>query len=412
MGIMSGRDCSEFEEFKDVEVDEELHGSTEVSDTHWAKELADALLEKAGEADIDKFPDYLVTCLKNDFPEDDYILMSVLIEGTDPALRTLRHNYADYYEWYEAMGIYEDQMDHLVSIYRSEEWVKVGLKEKFIPSNLLPRKPKLKNSKKNRQLIRFGAPPQKPCPPEFTPEEIKKLVDAYVPAPPIDQVDEQDFIVDINDLPKAEKKIIKKAYERVVMGYRKAGIYRREGCHDSTIDAISLFMSSRTAYKYTANGEYHDDRALIDIVRDGEKWDFYQEEIIEDRIGAKVITTVNGRVVDATEADAVDVFQYMLEQGYGSTIIKGSGLSKSAVRMLKRELGSNTTGPLTKKERRRLKKNQKKAIAREKQIAKERYEADRQLSSFLGSGETMFRGPDGQIINLGSTLRNWFGDDD
>ena len=103
MGIMSGRSSEDFENFKGSEVDEELHGANVVEDTSWADELAQALFDKAAEGNMSQFPAYLTTALKNDYPEDDYIMMSVLIEGSDPSLRTLRHKYADYYDWYDAM---------------------------------------------------------------------------------------------------------------------------------------------------------------------------------------------------------------------------------------------------------------------------------------------------------------------
>jgi len=401
-------DESAYLEFRTVKDSPRDH----MTNDQWYQYMADLTFDAVEDLGTDMFPDYLWTPMQNSFEDDDYISRAIILESSSPEIRTLRHKYPSYYDWAEAMDIYNDELQRLVEIYGSKAWVKVGLREKIIPA-VLPRKPVLKNSKKNRKLLQIGAPPIKPDPPKFTPEQFREIYDAYTPIEEdISEMDDEEFEADINKMPKKQRKQIISIFEHQIISFRKQGIYKRNGGTMFGLDAIANFMSSTTVYKYDSKGEYQEDKSLVELMADQDKYMFWQEEVIEDReAGSKPVTYINGRFTDLHTAELTELYSYLMDQGYYVEINKGfakrTGLPKTAVRMLERKLGSRTAGPMSKDELKRLKKEQKKAVKMEKKRQQAEYDAARIMSQALNNGSTLFRDPDGELISLSDRLRNW-----
>lgn len=381
----------------DNEIDENIRLAYEIADT----------------SDKDLFPEYIWTIMQHEEFGVEYIKKSLFMQSMDPEIRNMKKRYNDYYKWCAAMDIYEGQLEKLVDVYGSKKFVLNGVKDGLIPP-VLPRKPILKSTKKNRRMLLLGIPGTKPVPPSVMEDEQSRqeIYDSYTPIPAdlANNTDDDIFTIEYENLKGKQKKFIRSILDRRMMGLRKSGIYKRNGTLDNSFDAITAFMESKSFYKYDEKGDELDTRPIDDIFIQEEVESYYADVVWEDRYSANPITAMAGRVVRAEDADKLEVYTRLMEIGINPNLSK-KDLKNSVFRMLKRELGSSMAGPLTKKERKRLKKEQRKARKAERKQQRHTFETDEFMSDMLRHPETLIRDEDGNISTIRNNLSHLFDSD-
>ena len=376
------------------------------------KELtAKAILE------YNKDPEYIERCkdlfiftvdMERYLPGEDIRNDIQIFEETDPAIHTLKEKYGDFYKWNEAVMIWEDHMNFLIGKYGSYETVMAGAKEGFIPDKVPPC-PRLKRTKKNRRLLRMGVSPYPPQPVDWSHEKRMQYYDAYLKdfRDP-DEIDDDEFTIILEEAPKKFQKMYRRALEERMSINRKHSIHRKNGrSGDSDLDSIMYFMNSKEYHIYDEKGRHQDEMSITEMVEREEKYAFYQEEVLEDRLSLNTVSYVNGRIIRAEDQDVMDVYDYMISQGYAEALAGKKGLPKRTQKLVRNRLERANVGPLTQKQIKKLKKEQKKFEKAEKKRKRAAYAADVAISKALGRGETFFRDRNGDLLNLSDMMDKW-----
>lgn len=331
-----------------------------------------------------------------------------IFEETDPAIHTLKEKYGDFYKWNQAMQIWEDHMNFLIGKYGNYETVVAGAKEGFIP-DIVPPCPRLKKTKKNRRLLRMGVSPNPPQPVQWTHEQRMAYYDTYLKdfRDP-DEIDDDEFTIILEDAPKKFQKMYRRALEERMNVTRKRSIHKKSGRGgDTDLDSIMHFMNSKEYHTYDSKGNHQDELSITEMVEREEKYSYYQEEVLDDRLNIRTVSFVNGRLIKAEDQDAMEVYDYMISQGFAEALAGKKGLPKRTQRMVRNRLERAGTGPLTEKQIKRLKKEQKKFAKAEKRRKRAAYAADVAISKALGRGETFFRDSNGDLLDLNHMLDHW-----
>lgn len=409
MGLMDNNDA--FQNFVETEQDDTI-GLHEIN---IEKAEYSAIIQATFEA-VDKltkkeFPEYLWTPMLNNFgEEDDYVGRSVMLERVDAPLRRLRRQYKDYYAYLDAIEIYNAHLDLLVHYFRSESWVRLGISSGII-SYPLPIRPTIKMTPAIKQLLLVGAPIQKPSPPDFTDEEVQDIYDHYSPADPsLDEEDDNAYCVDLKRLPKATRKAIKTAYSNQVIGERKNNIYRAKGTNDSSMESISRFMGSLSNYNFDKAGHEDVDRPICEIVAEEHKYDYWADELVEDKLAPRVGSFVGGVLTTPDQKYIGDLYAYLASEGYSITKQMMNKLDPMTIRYMYHKspnFDGERFSPLNEKQREKLKKRQKKAAKKEAKRKSKQLSAAMEVADILSSGHEIFRGTNGELYSLNDRLYNW-----
>ena len=136
-------------------------------------------LQAVADADDDRFPEFLFSYISQDFG-DNYYERGM---ADTPLLRDakkIRRKYNDFFDFCDAMEVYREYMELLAEKYGSIKIVKQSAKEGMI-DEYVPPKPKLKNTKKNRQLSAEGVIPSRKVVEIPSPEEIVRIARLTLP---------------------------------------------------------------------------------------------------------------------------------------------------------------------------------------------------------------------------------------
>jgi hypothetical protein len=306
----------------------------------------------------DRFPSFLNTVLFNDFGER-YYEMGIGGDSEEPvfdAMKRLRRRYNNYFDWVDAMAVWNEYMDIMAAKYGSRRVARKSWALGLIP-DIVPAKPKLKGSKKNKEFLSVGFVPSHRVfePMDF--DALKDLAEELYAIGEDDEIDERDV------WKKAPKKYRKMLEE---MNAKYQGMMRARGLRtaNARISSANMIMEF---YDYAKRGyvpekgkgpkdkegftEYVD---RLDLESRIPKiiLDHRDEEVYHDQRG--------GYMYSVRESDSrlVTILEDMAEKGWDIRINK-STMSTNAVKMLKSR-GLLHRGS-TKKEIKRLKKEQRKA---------------------------------------------------
>lgn len=351
--------------------------------------------------------DFILTNeVEREFPNHDVREDIRRFEETDPAIQTLKEKYGDYYKWYEATQIWQDHMDYLISKYGNEKTVLAGAKEGFIPDKVPPY-PKLKKTKRNKRLVRMGEIPIRPYPVQWTKEQRMAYYDSCLPSNVKDPDEYPDdfFEIELEEQPKWFRKMVRRAYDARQAVFRRGSIHKKNGrAGDSDLDAIIYFMNSREYHKYDEHGKVEEEAAILDIEERMYQYEYYQPEVLEDRIKGRKVTFINGRFINEDDQDVLDVYDYMIKNGYAEGLAGKKGLPKTTQKLVRAKIARATAGPLTDKQIKKLKKEQKKFEKAEKKRRAMARKADMAIADALCKGDTLFRDANGELLSLRDRL--------
>lgn len=329
-------------------------------------------LEKIANAPDELFPDFLFSPLFNDF-DDHYYERAMSMNPKIQAVMNLRRKYSNYFDYLDALNIYEAYIDEMIEKYGSKglyiSSVELGLCEDIIPI-----KPKLKNKRVNREFLRSGIIPSRKM---YDPEvDFVALAREIFPGANGDNVDERD-----SEAPPDKKtaKILKRVSEQIAGRNRRKNLYSSLG-HNHGSELIVEFLNAASSGYYDKgvtsfrNGRKE---TVSELIREERKEELIPVELRGLDTAPKSIIQ-NGILVNAQESAQIELLKELYNIGIDLTGNSRS-MSKKAIKMVRRELGIYETGPMTPKQLRKYKKRMK----REQEKLDKRRDYDQMLNETL-----------------------------
>lgn len=350
------------------------------------------------EADDSLFPDFLFNPIFNDF-DDDYYRKSMAKDDLTTSIKKLRRRYTNFFDYADAMEIYNEYMESLVNKYGGMKVIKNALKVDAMPDPV-PTKPKLKNNRKNREFLRSGIMPSRQI--TVNPvmdEEILAIARQAFPEATGENVSEDQ---NSEKLPKDLKKRISKMSETMSGKTRKQNLYRSVGNNSGT-DFIVEYLNQAKRGVYDHSGTYTGDAnmSISEIIKEQERIENTIPELLEDEL-ANQTEILHGRLVRRKDFMRIQIYKELFGEGIDVIGNFGRSMDKRAVKMIRSEIGD--TEPASKKELKKIKKRAKK----EREMIEKRKDSDRLLEQTLIGNKFSFA-TDGN--NISFRLRDIYRDE-
>lgn len=350
------------------------------------------------EADNDLFPTFLFSPIFNDF-DDDYYKKSMAKDDLTTMVKKLRRRYSDFFDYIEALDIYNEYMDGLIEKYGGMKVIKNALKVDAMPDPV-PAKPKLKNTRKNRQFLRSGIVPSRQI--VVNPihdEEILAIARQAFPDATGETVSEEE---NSKKLPKDLAVRLSKMQETMAGRNRKQNLYRSVGNNSGT-DFIVEYLNQAKRGVYDHSGKYigEDKMSIAEIVKEQERIENTLPEFLDDEL-ANQTEIVNGRLVNRKDYMKIQIYKELYGEGIDVIGNFGKSMSKQAVKMVRSQIGD--TEPASKKELKKIKKRTKK----ERQMIEHRRDSDKLLEQTLLGNKFSFSS---EGNNLSFRLKDIYRDD-
>lgn len=328
----------------------------------------------------DIFPDFLFNPVFNDF-NDDYYRKSFANDDIMASIKRLRRRYGNYFQWSEAMDIYEEYMEYLVEKFGSMRVIKNAI-HYDVMQDPVPAKPKLKMNKKNRQFMNAGVVPSEKI--DIEPLSSEEVISLARNAFPGEMGETVDASLENKKLPKEAIKRYKRIQYEMEGRNRRKNLYRSTGSNAGT-DFIVEYLNQVKRGQYNHRGEYtgSDDMTLTDIVHEQHMLETTPPELVEDPADNATIIK-NGRLVNKKEEMRLEIYKQLFENGIDVIGAFGNSMDKKAVKLVRSYIGD--TEPASKKE---LKKIRKRARKEQDRLAR-RADSNRLLEeTLLGNRMTM-----------------------
>ena len=338
-------------------------------------------LQFVKDADDDLFPNFLFNPVFNDF-EDNYYSKSMANDELITMVKKLRRRYSNFFDWVDAMEIYYEYMDMLADKYGGKRVVKNAVKVDALPEPY-PSKPKLKNTRKNKQYMRSGVVPTRKIDVEpLSDEEMLAVARQAFPEATGENVNEEDSQ---KKLPKDMRKRVEKMQAVIAGRNRKQNLYRSVGNNSGT-DFIVEYLNQAKRGIYDHSGYYKGDDAMsvLEIVKESDRIANTLPELLEDEMKSQT-EIVNGKLVKRSEYEKLEIYKELFSEGIDIIGNFGKSMSKQSVKMVRSHIGD--TEPASKKE---LKKIEKRTKKERKQLEK-RMDSDALLSKALLGNKFAFQ---------------------
>lgn len=308
----------------------------------------------------------------------------------DPEVKNLKKKYSNFWDYLDAMQVYNNYMDKLVDRYGSKKNVrtyqKIGLLTEFVPE-----KPKLKGTKENRRLLKGGFIPSRQLYDEpYSPEVYAAAEKMY----PIDE-EKAELLTEYRMFywepqTKEEKKEWKKwqfygkqAAKDLGIEVRTNSIFSKANMSASA-DVIVDFVNSIGKSGYDVSGKRlrggHVEGLVEEIRREADE-ELIPIEIREARANDATLKNVGGRLISGKQEREMEIMKDLYDAGIDVFRLNGKNMSKSMIRMTKRYIGAPElrNGTLSKKQ---LKKEKKRRKREQKELSQYR-DNDSKLSKIL-----------------------------
>lgn len=311
-------------------------------------------LQFVKEADDELFPSFLFQPLFNDF-NDNYYQKSFAKDELITMVKKLRRRYSNFFDWSDAIDVYNEYMDSLVQKYGSLRVIKNAL-EVDAMTDPVPAKPKLKNTRKNKQFMRAGVLPARQVSVEpMSRDEMIVIARQSFPDSFGNDIDETEST---KKLPKELRKRVQAMSDNLAGMNRKRNLYRSTGNNSGTDFIIEyLNQTKRGIYDHTGKYTGPDNMSLADIVKEDERIANTIPELLEDELGNQT-EIVNGRLVKRKDNVKMQIYKELFGEGIDVIGTFGKSMTKQAVKMVRSHIGD--TEPASKKELKKIKKQAKK----------------------------------------------------
>lgn len=347
----------------------------------------------------DRFPDLLFNPLLNDY-EDDYYEIGISSDPLTLKARGLRKKYADFFDYIDALRIYNEYMDLLVEKYGSMSVIKNSLEVGNMP-DIVPSKPKLKNNKKNRQFLKAGVIPSRQMFDITTSEELADAARVEFPDATGDDIDEMENFKKVN---KKTQRALGTSFEKIASRNRRNNLYASaSSAHGS--EMIVEYLNQAAKGNYDDFGDPTGTNMSVAQIVEEMRRDREIPQALRDAALAPATKIVNGRLVKTAEWETIEIIKQFYDVGIDLTKGLSKTMDKKAVKMIKRSLGMTDTEPMTQKELKKFKKQSKK----EAKLLEKRADHDATLSRVLLGNKVSF---DKRGSSLNIRLRDLIRDDD
>lgn len=355
-------------------------------------------LEVIKDADDSLFPNWLFNPVFNEF-NDNYYSRSFADDELTTIVKKLRRRYNDFFDWAEATEIYNEYMEKLAEKYGSMRVIKNAL-EVDMMDDPVPSKPRLKNTRKNRQFLRSGViPSRRVIDVPITNDDMLAIARQAYPDSMGEEIDEAE---NLKKVPKDQRKRLKKMQENLAGKSRRRNLYRSIGDNAGT-DFIVEYLNQARKGVYDSSGRKagDSDRSLHEIVKENEKIANTLPELLEEEMDNST-TIKNGRLVRKSDDQRMEIYKELYQEGIDILGKLGKSMSKKSVKMIRTQIGA--VEPASKKELKKLKKRNKKDMER----IQRRKDADDILEkTLLGNKLNVTRDDQG---NLNLRLRDLYQD--
>lgn len=328
----------------------------------------------------DIFPSWLFTPVFNDF-DDEYYERSFADTKIQLQAKRIRRKYNDFFQWQEAMDIYNSYMQEMVDKWGSLSIIENSVEAETMP-DFIPTKPTLKNNKKNREFLKTGRMPvRRVVEMPVSNDDIIALARQLYP----DQMGEDITMENAPKVTKAEKKAYERMKNSTDRRERRQNMYRRVGSSHGT-DFIVEYLNQAKNGVYNSSGIRKkgifddDETSLAEKAKELERILTTPQHILDEEIQTET-DIMYGRVVNRKQQEQAEIYKILYEEGFN--VVKSMNIhnmDKKSVKMIRSQIGA--TEPMTKKEMRKLKKRNKKDQAR---IQRRRDECQNLSSMLLGN---------------------------
>lgn len=311
-------------------------------------------LSQVKNADDTLFPEWLFNPVYNNFG-DNYYSRSFAEDELTTIIKKLRRRYNDFFEWSEAIELYNEYMEKMIDKYGSIRVIKNAL-EVDMMDDPIPSKPKLKNNRKNRQFLRAGITPSRKVVDIVLPdEEILTIARQAFPNAMGETVNESDSL---KKLPKEQAKRLKEIQQNLAGKSRRDNLYRAVGNNRGT-DFIVEYLNQAKRGVYSSSGinEGGENQCLADIIEEMDRIADTRPELLEDETDNQT-TYKNGRLVRKSEELRMQILEELYKEGIDIFGNMTKSMDKKSVKMVRARIGA--TEPMTKKELKKLKKKNRK----------------------------------------------------
>lgn len=325
----------------------------------------------------DLFPDWLFKPAFNDF-DDDYYEASFVDTKLETDAKKIRRRYNDYFQWEEAMFIYENYMNKMVEKWGSMKIITNSVEHGTMP-DYIPPKPRLKNTKKNRRILRGEiSPSRRRVELPVSPEETIAIARQLFPDAMGDDLELEEYKMN-----KKEKLAYERMERRFEQKNRRANMYRDVGTSRGT-DFIVEYLNQAKQGVYTSSGfrkkkkpDEEENGSLVAVAKEIIRRETTPQWIIDDEELPET-TMEYGRIVNRREMEEMEIYKILYEEGFNVIGSMSGRMDKRSVKMIRAQIGA--TEPMTKKEMRKLKKRNKRDQAR---IQRRRDESNALTQSLL-----------------------------
>lgn len=330
-------------------------------------------------ADNESFPDFLWTPMYGVPETDNYYETAMSASKLSADVTALRRKYADYFEWEAAISTWKAYMQDLVDQYGSVEVVVDSANAGTIDT-YVPIKPKLKPTKKNKEILKTGIVPVRSLW-EATPEEIRESVENNMPpAPESAEETEEPAILDF--IPDWAKKSISKATQKHEERRRIDEAFNNIGGSVGS-DFISGLLEKIQEGDFNLSKKKESSTPIKDKIEEL-ALEPYQDDDIEayrELNNSARTHLIRGKKVYEDDERAIEFVQYLYELGIG--IAGSSKETLGHVRLARKRLGfDEDPAYMTPKELKKYKKKMKKE-KKWQETAKKRKESNTTLERAL-----------------------------
>lgn len=338
------------------------------------KEFANEMLQKAENIPDESYPEFLWKVQLNEFSGDDYRIRGTCTNPNVVKAYNIRRKYSSYWDFLDALNAYYDYVDYIDSAYGSFQMMKQASDDGY-GTIFIPKKPKLTNKKKNRELLRCG----------FIPSRIDE--DFIINPEYVDQIiaalPEAELIAKTPEYSKLDIRMDKKLFEKRNRIDRLNSIYASGVITSDTrrnADAIIAFLNSTS----DINLSRQTNRSFTEEMESLHENDYIPEDILEYNNMPTSASIVNMMLVDNKKQEQIEILTQLEQSGFdflGSSATKG--IDKAAIRAVSKRTRGTTKivnyDELTPKQIRKLKKKE----AKRRRKAQQSIAAENRLQSAL-----------------------------
>lgn len=310
-------------------------------------------MQFAAEADNEKFPDFIWNVQFNE--EDTTYYEKAVNMNAWEEVQTLKRKYYDPFEFMHAMDVYNRYMDYLLDKYGSEFIIQSGAENGAI-KEYVPQMPKLKPTKMNRQFMKCKNVPSQVIG-KFERGAFKNLSNQMY-GEKIKDGEELNALELYEPAPKAFRKLIKRGATEIAGLQRIENAYltgARSEAYDFIIDTMNQFQNGR--YSFDGNRE---NQSLLSIMKEMEQEELLDPDIEEYRLQNAQARYEHGRYVSNMETNQIEILKNFYKAGVDLLGTGAKGKDGKIVRLARKAVGYNEEGFMSKKERKKYKKQAKK----------------------------------------------------